>query len=65
MFEELGAEIATDFYNYKQSLIDQEKSTLKDLESKRDEIQRKIYGKSIKGLENEMLELFAEKITLA
>jgi hypothetical protein len=64
MFEELGAELATDFYNYNQSLIDAEKSKLSQLDAAREEIQRKIYGKSIKGLENEMLALFTEKITL-
>lgn len=64
MFEELGAEIATDFYNYKQAVIDDQTNNLKTLEFRRDEIQRKIYGKSIKGLENEMLALFTEKITL-
>lgn len=64
MFEELGAEIATDFYNYKQNLIDEQKAILNTIQTDIESVQRKIYGKSIKGLENELLALFTEKITL-
>jgi hypothetical protein len=64
MFDELGAEIATDFFNYNQSLLDEQKNILSIVETDIELVQRKIYGKSIKGLENEMLSLFIEKITL-
>lgn len=64
MYEELGAELATDFFNYKQNLIDQQKSIKKNIQDQLEVIQRKIYGKSIKGLENDLLALFTEKITL-
>jgi len=64
MYNELGAELATDFYNYNSSLIDEKKALLDTVQKAREEIQRKIYGKSVKGLENELLSLFTEKITL-
>jgi hypothetical protein len=64
LFEELGVEKASDFFNYSDNLIKEQKQKQTQLQNELEEIQRKIYGKSIKGLENELLSLFAEKITM-
>jgi len=64
MYKELGAEIATDFFNYNKSKIDEVQAVLDVQRSDLEAVQRKIYGKSIKGLQNELLSLFAERILL-
>ena len=64
LFEELGVEKASDFFKYSDNLIKAQKQKQTELQDKLEEVQRKIYGKSIKGLENELLSLFAEKILM-
>jgi hypothetical protein len=64
MYRELGAELASDFFNYNKSKIDEVQERLDRNANLLEDIQRKIYGKSIKGLQNELLELFAERILL-
>jgi len=64
LFEELGVEKASDFFKYSDDLIKSQKQKQTELQNELEEIQRKIYGKSIKGLENELLSLFAEKILM-
>lgn len=64
MYKELGAELAVDFFNYNKSKIDELQKQLDVKNEELESVQRKIYGKSIKGLENELLGLFAERILL-
>jgi hypothetical protein len=64
MFEELGAELASDFYAYSDQWLSEKNNELKALNEPKEEIQRKIYGKSIKGIENELLSLFNERLTM-